>query len=321
MGSDATVERLIRIWGSVMTTVLIVDDSPVDCKLAGGLLLKKTNWDVVYAADGRQALEKIELHVPDLVLTDLQMPEMDGLELVSAIRKQYPLLPVVLMTAKGSEEIAVKALQRGAASYVPKRKLAQDLVETVQLVLSAAREDRSYSQLMNRMEQNHCRFVLENDLALIAATVQYLQEVNRNMKICDEADRLRVGVALEEALLNAYYHGNLEVGSELRERDHKAYYELALRRAAQSPWGDRRITVEATFTPSKAVYVVRDEGAGFDASKVPDPTDPANLERPCGRGRLLMQTFMDEVNYNDIGNEVTCIKYRSGRQQKPESAA
>lgn len=294
-----------------MTTVLVVDDSPVDCKLVGGLLDRETEWNVVFAPNGQEALDQIELHIPDLVLTDLQMPEMDGLELTSSVRKQYPLIPVILMTSKGSEEIAVKALRRGAASYVPKRKLAQDLVETMRLVLSAASEDRSYSQLMNRMVSNECQFILENDLSLIASAVHYLQEMVSNLNICDETDRLRVGVALEEALLNAYYHGNLEVSSELREQDHEAYYDLAQLRTRQPPFSERRIYVEAKLSPDEAIYVIRDEGNGFDVSEVPDPTDPANLERPCGRGRLLMQTFMDEVRYNDRGNEVTCHKRRT----------
>jgi CheY-like chemotaxis protein/anti-sigma regulatory factor (Ser/Thr protein kinase) len=294
-----------------MATVLVVDDSPVDCKLVGGLLARDSGWNVIYAANGKQALEQIELHIPDLVLTDLQMPKMDGLELVSAVRKEYPLIPVILMTAKGSEEIAVKALRRGAASYVSKRKLAHDLVNTIQIVLSAAGDDRSYSQLMNRMVSNECRFILENDLALIGSAVQYLQEMAVKLRICDDSDRLRVGVALEEAMLNAYYHGNLDLNSELRERDHMAYYELARQRTGEAPYCERRITVEASFSPDEVVYVIRDEGKGFDVSEIPDPTDPAHLERPCGRGRLLMQTFMDDVRYNDIGNQVTCIKRRS----------
>lgn len=216
-----------------MTTVLVVDDSPIDCKLAGGLLEQGSDWNIIYAANGARALEQIELHIPDLVLTDMLMPEMDGLELVSAVRKEYPLIPVILMTAHGSEEIAVKALQRGAASYVPKRRLAHDLTNTVQLVLSAAGSDRSYSQLMNRMISGDCQFVLENDLSLIASAAQYLQEAVSNLRICDDADRLRVGIALEEALLNAYYHGNLQVSSELREQDARAYYELASERTRQ----------------------------------------------------------------------------------------
>ena len=79
----------------------------------------------VYVHDGREALAAIQRDPPDLVLTDLQMPEMNGLELVVAIRTTYPAIPVILMTAHGSEEIAMEALQKGAASFVPKKNLAQ----------------------------------------------------------------------------------------------------------------------------------------------------------------------------------------------------
>ncbi|HUQ70860.1 MAG TPA: response regulator, partial [Planctomycetaceae bacterium] len=117
-----------------MTTVLVVDDSVTDRRLAGGLLTRHPGWDVQYATDGRDALDKIELHVPDLVVTDLNMPELDGLELVRIIRETYPLVPVILMTNQGSEQIAVRALQTGASSYVPKSRLAVDLEDTVQQV-------------------------------------------------------------------------------------------------------------------------------------------------------------------------------------------
>lgn len=293
-----------------MTTILVVDDSTTDRRLAGGLLEKNPNWSVVYATDGKDALVRLELDVPDLVLTDMQMPHMNGLELVETVKRDYPLIPTILMTAQGSEEIAVQALQRGAACYVPKKRLADDLVETVERVLAASHEERSSSQLLNRMQVNEYEFVLENDLSLVMAVANYLQQGIRAMRLCGDTDRLRVGIALEEALLNAYYHGNLEVNSELREVDHKAFYELARQRALEAPYWDRRIRVKAKFTRDAVSYTIRDEGKGFDYSKLPDPTDPANLERSYGRGVLLMRTFMDEVRYNDSGNEVTLVKQR-----------
>jgi len=64
--------------------------------------------------------------------------------------------------------------------------------------------------------------------------------------------------------------------------------------------------VHARLSRSEAVYVIRDEGPGFD----PDPTDPAHLEMPSGRGLLLIRAFMDEVIHNPTGNQVTLIKRR-----------
>ena len=54
--------------------------------------------------------------------------------------------------------------------------------------------------------------------------------------------------------------------------------------------------------------MIRDEGQGFDMASIPNPTDPEFLERPSGRGLLLMRSFMDELTYNDTGNELTMVK-------------
>ncbi len=296
-----------------MPTILVVDDSVVDCRLAGGFLEKNPDMTVVYASNGKEALKQLELHIPDLVVTDLQMPEMNGLELVEHVKKEYPLTPVILMTSQGSEGIAVQALQLGAASYVPKSNLGQDLPETVERVLAAAGKQRSQKQLMNRMMNSECDFVLENDLPIIFSLVNYLRQQVRCMRYCSETDHLRVSIALEEALMNAYFHGNLELGSELREKDYKAYYELARQRAQEPPYRDRRIHVRARLSQTEAIFVIRDEGPGFDPGELPDPRDPNNLDRICGRGVLLMRTFMEEVTFNETGNEVTMVKRRASR--------
>src|SRR5690349_13208032 len=104
-----------------MSSVLVVDDSAVDRLRAEKLIANQTSLTVVTAANGKEALACLARNLPDIVITDMQMPEMDGLQLVEEIRSRYPSVPVVLMTAHGSEELAVQALQKGAASYVPKR--------------------------------------------------------------------------------------------------------------------------------------------------------------------------------------------------------
>lgn len=294
-----------------MPTVLVVDDSATDRRLAVGLLQKAPHMDVVQATDGRDALRQIELHLPDLVLTDMMMPEMNGLELVAEVKEHYPLLPIILMTSLGSEEIAVQALQKGASSYVPKRSLASELLEVVERVLLASKEVRGRTRLFARLSRHESAFNLENDLPLVCAMSSYLREEAFRLRICSNAECLRLGVALEEALLNAFYHGNLEISSDLREENHRAYHELAERRCQETPYKHRRIYVSTKVTPTQAIYTIRDEGPGFDPRTLPDPTDPANLDRSCGRGLLLMRTFMDNVIYNDRGNEVTMFKERA----------
>ena len=80
--------------------------------------------------------------------------------------------------------------------------------------------------------------------------------------------------------------------------------------STNAPIGTGAIHFSARETGAEAVYVVRDEGPGFDPSHVPDPTAPENLMRATGAGLLLIRAFMDEVSHNAAGNEITMIKRR-----------
>ena len=294
-----------------MSRVLVVDDSPVERRLAGRLIEKLGDMEVFYAADGMAALEEVEAHVPDLVVTDMQMPELDGFGLVEALKANYPLIPVILMTAAGSEAIAVKALQVGAASYVPKTNLADDLAEVCERVLFMSRTRRAQTRLLNRVTRSTTEYEVENDRELVLSMSSHLQQQFNGMKICSDADGLRIGIALEEALLNAFYHGNLECSSKMRDADCEAYAALATSRCSESPYCERRIRISVSLTRDEAIWIIRDDGPGFDPSSLPDPTDPEYLERPHGRGLMLMRTFMTDVSYNGKGNEVRMTKVRN----------
>ncbi|WP_010584469.1 ATP-binding response regulator [Schlesneria paludicola] len=293
-----------------MTTILVVDDSNVDRMYAAGLLAHENAWNVIQAADGKAALVAVKTQAPDIIVTDIQMPELNGLELLAELRKSHSHIPVILMTSRGSEEIAVEALQSGASSYVPKRSLASTLVDTIQRVVAAMQETRKHSELMNRLGERIETYVLENDVNLVMALSRHLQSLLADSWGLDRTDRMRTGTAIEEALLNAMYHGNLEVSSELKERDHQAFYALADERRLAAPWINRRIRVRIEMNAETAKVVIRDDGTGFDPAQLPDPTDPENLGRPFGRGVMLMRAFMDDVSYNAVGNEVTLTRSR-----------
>ncbi|MCA9188259.1 MAG: response regulator [Pirellulaceae bacterium] len=295
-----------------MTTVLVVDDSAVDRRLAGGVLESDPSIGIEYASSGEEALERIGKFVPSLVLTDLQMPNMNGLELVRTITLQYPDLPVVLMTAHGSEVIAAQALAGGATSYVPKAQLADLLMATVQPILAMAASETTHKRLIECSTRTQFSFRLHNDLSLIDPLTQLVQNVIGSMGLWEYVDRVRVGVALEQAVLNAIFRGNLELTAEQwvgrSERGKDGTSDIVSQRLFQEPYRDRSVYVDVDISRAGVRFIVRDDGKGFDTSIIPQAGDPESLRDGLGRGLVLITTFMDEVSFNDSGNEVTLIK-------------
>jgi anti-sigma regulatory factor (Ser/Thr protein kinase) len=211
----------------------------------------------------------------------------------------------------GNEQLAIHSLKSGAASYVPKYLLADELLSTVRSVLEVSHLQRCRLRMLEQMESFQCDFVLINDRSLLPPLVSYLQEHFARMGICDEGEVTRIGIALDEAFVNALFHGNLELDSTLRELDNDTYHRMATERMQESPYRDRRIYISVHMNREVAEVIVRDEGKGFDPQHLPDPTHPANLEKVSGRGVLLMRTFMDEVEFGEKGNCVTMRKRRA----------
>lgn len=269
---------------AIVPKVLVVDDSPMDRRLAGGLLERNAELEVRYASDGAAALAEFDRDPPDIVVTDLQMPEMDGLELVAALRTRQPLAAVVIMTAYGSEDIAVEALEAGAASYVPKSQLARSLLSTVEKVLAVTRADERDARLLECLAFNSWTFELEPDASLIRPLVDHLQRVIVAAQLFDETERIRIGVALEEGLLEAFHH-----------------------RDAGSGPAPGKIEVQAHISRNEIRFVIRTGKCG-PAEARPMPHGLEDMTSAAQRGTVLMHMFMDEAVWNAAGDELTLVK-------------
>jgi CheY-like chemotaxis protein len=289
-----------------MAKILLVNESASDRRHTADLLQQDGNVEVIYAS-GPEALSAVERLSPDVILAALPTEGTDFLGVLQNIHFRYPSLPIILMTAEAVAPVLSKALQQGAISFVPKVNLSRYLAQTLDHMLARSQTDRS-QRLVGYLCQSEYSFSLENDPSLIAPLVAHLQERAARLEGMDETARVQLGVALHEGLLNAMYHGNLEISSDLREGGESAFLAAAEQRRNSSPHRDRRVHVKATMTPSEAVFVIRDEGPGFDPETIPDPTAPANLSKASGRGILLMRTFVDDMHYNATGNELTLVK-------------
>lgn len=298
-----------------MTRILVAEDSATQAVQIRGLL-EEANYEVDVVSNGKEVIQRLQSgQEVDLVLTDMVMPVMDGLQLVRAIRVHYSTIPVILMTSQGTDAIAIEALEDGAAGYVPKSQAGLRLADEIAQVLHVSQINRSYERLLACLIRNEFSFQLSNDVDLFDPLIALLLQMMMGMQLCDSTDRIRVGLAIEHALLNALYRGNLEISARqmLSTRDllpDSAGERLVQQRLQQAPYRERRILTQVMMSSDEARITIRDEGPGFDVTKLPGRGDPDMLESEGGRGLLLIQTFMDEVTFNAVGNEITMLKRR-----------
>jgi serine/threonine-protein kinase RsbW len=139
---------------------------------------------------------------------------------------------------------------------------------------------------MNPSRESGISWLAEHVIPSDPARARTIQdEIERELAAhhAHEKDVFGIRLALEEALVNAIKHGN-----------------------QMDP--AKRVFINYRIAENKFEIHIRDEGAGFDPADVPDPTDIENLERPCGRGLMLMRYYMTDVAYNETGNAVMLSK-------------
>lgn len=125
--------------------------------------------------------------------------------------------------------------------------------------------------------------VIPSDVQVIRPTALEVLEVARRCRY-GETCAFAIRLALEEALYNAIEHGN------------------HLNRA-------KTVQVDYDIDPTRVIITVTDQGEGFDPASVPDPTKDENLEKPTGRGIMLMRAYMDEVHFDGHGNRVRMVRH------------
>jgi CheY-like chemotaxis protein len=297
--------------------ILVAEDSPTQA-IQIRHILTAAGFEVETAANGEEALRAIERQPPDLVLTDLDMPKMNGLQLVEAVHRRFARVPVVLMTAFGNDEVAARALEAGAASYVPKRNLEKDLLETLRDLLAVVAANRELARLSEFLTGQDARYQIGNNVASIPSIVAHVQAELAELKFADENERIRVGVALSAAMRNAIHCGNLELttmcesdGLELSGGD-RALDRLVAERSAQAPYRDRNAWLESRLARGEAVFIVGHQGPGYDPRPMLGGNDVAHLGSDAEGGWVLVKNFMDEVTLDAEGKQLTMTK-RSAR--------
>jgi two-component system NtrC family sensor kinase len=170
--------------------ILVADDRRENLMFLAESVLRPEGYDVITAIDGKQALDMALAEKPDLIITDLKMPRMSGLELMMGLRKAEVDIPVILTTFFGSEQTAIQAFRLGARDYIVKPYEVKDMLESVERALIERRLRRETMGLQEGAEvTRHLeeRVRQLHSLCGIGQALTGLQDPDEVMRVAVEA--------------------------------------------------------------------------------------------------------------------------------------
>jgi len=297
---------LSKIGEGAMTTILMIVPSNQRISIERGLRSEFEDIQIEFADTHSEVRERIGLHPVDVLVCPLHLVLTEDGSLIDQAT-EFGISVVVYGELADAFRLE-QAVSNGASGQIIEQRLAADLP----MLLSSVFEQRNamtQQQIMReKIVMRTLKVEMGNDKNAINGIVQHLLDECESQGVIKEVDRMKVGVSLEEALVNAIVHGNLEVSSKLREGNDDEFEKLIELRQKQPEYADRSATIECSISQTEAIFTIQDDGPGFDVAAIPDPTDPEYIERPSGRGILLMRSFMDDVQYNETGNCVTLTK-------------
>ena len=275
-----------------MKTILIADDDATTRLLLRGLL-KGAGFAVTVAADGAAALRLLRKKKFDLLLTDVWMPKMNGLELLARLREEKAQPRTIVMTSDGTPETMLRAIREQAYQYVRKpidRKEIVDLVRDALATNPAAPPIEVISARPDWVE-----LLVPCDLEASARIQGFLAHLKSDLPA---ETREQIGQAFRELLSNA-----IEWGGKLDP--------------------NQKVRISYLRAKRMLLYRIADPGTGFrfeglEHSALSNPPDEPCAHddvrvkkglRPGGFGLLLVRSMVDELIYNEAQNEVVFIKY------------
>ncbi|HJT88954.1 MAG TPA: response regulator [Bryobacteraceae bacterium] len=276
--------------------ILVVDDDP-DIHALLQTSLRETGCRADCVSSGLEALARLRDGSYDLVLSDVCMPGIDGLELLRRIQQQCPSIPVLVMTARNTPETLIRSIRERAFGYFSKPFSPDAVIDMVRRALESPAHEDDIEVLSARPGW------IALKLRSKVATADRLAHFFREMQIgLTEDEQHEIAFAFRELLMNAVEHGG--------RLDPDKKVEVAYIRLSQA-----------------VLYLIRDPGQGFSfenlahAAVANAPGDPAGHiaaraaagMRPGGFGIFMTRNIADELIYNEKGNEVILVKYIPAR--------
>ena len=289
--------------------LLIADESAEVLDYLQDFLVKRGHT-VFRARDGDEALKIFQIEEIEGIFCALTMPKIGGLELLKEVKSANSRRPLVMLCPTNDSENALNAVQLGACDYLFKAIDPLELRRTLDRVESLHEGFHFSAYALDHLLQETRTMEIGNDFEGVNRIISFMTQDLPSYGILNQEQLFRMNMLLKEAIENAIFLGNLELSSQMRRDNPKLFYKTAAQKRDIDPYINRKLILQYDISRNSAKYVVRDEGKGFAHADLLDPADPDNLLRIEGRGLIMIMNFMDEVFWNDRGNEVTMVRYR-----------
>ncbi|HBR58498.1 MAG TPA: hypothetical protein DEA22_13680 [Blastocatellia bacterium] len=254
--------------------ILIIDDQD-DLASALDSAFSATGHKVTIAHSREEALEIDNLTGFDLVITDL---DVENVEIPKPTEEKYACLPKIPPVLGH-----VKAFKFCAANFRRDEFNEDELLNFVETVLNYKIRFVDTEEFVRDLHEK-IEFEIPSAITPMQSILDYLMKRVEKVGVI-RPEKSNLFVALDEAFVNAVKHGNKFNAQKL-------------------------VKISAEISSQQARFTIEDEGEGFDMNAIPDPLDPENLFKSSGRGVLFIYNIMDEVQYNERGNQLTMIKKR-----------
>jgi len=289
-----------------MKVLLVEDELSSLCYLEQ--VLKQEGIDYQTATDGRIGFDVFKKFQPDFVLSDINMTEMSGIELLEKIKAIKPETIVVMLTSYHSEQYVVDAMKHGANNYLKKPIHKDTLLASLRKYQNIIEMCDYDKKVFSFQLKHNFTLVFPTNFDIIPSVVNLL--VTETEGVLSIEKQLDIRLGLSELLLNAVEHGNLGI----------SFYEKsdAINNDTLSLLYDQRMSIPAlvqrfvevryTYDDQICEWLITDQGKGFDYKSIPDPSSDEGLLCLHGRGIFICKFQFDDMEYLGCGNQVKVIK-------------
>jgi serine phosphatase RsbU (regulator of sigma subunit)/CheY-like chemotaxis protein len=291
-------------------TILIIDDNNDLLEYLKDFFMIY-NYEVILAETGNEGIDKFREYLPDIVISDMRLPDKNGNIVVKEIKEINKDVPIIIITGFSDKQLILSAMRNGALDLLKKPFKPKDLRYLINKIDTLFRKIKvKLSSSFVEWEKRELR--ISNDIYVISPVVNFI--FSNIDYISEDVSFMKNG--LQELLINAVEHGNLNISyDEKQELLEKGDYNRHLREKAELPeYMDKSVKIKIFSTPDYLKIIIEDMGNGFDLSSIPDPENPENFLKESGKGILMALHAYDKVDYNDLGNCVTLVKYADGKK-------